>query len=206
VSSALYYNVIRIAGLTDLCSQPYNTSMLALSTGQRAEVIVHGCGKPNGVYWMRSNIVGCSLNDGQLTEALAVIYYDKANLNTLPIEPPNQGPGADPSPKSCGNDPLTKTIPSFPLPAKNPDITQTFDLNAKSNGTHMVMYFGNNTFRANFNRPVLYDLLGGLSKFDPMRNTWSIGTAKTVRLILYNWNDAPHPIHLHGKIFDLVMK
>jgi FtsP/CotA-like multicopper oxidase with cupredoxin domain len=38
--------------------EPYNTSMIALGVGQRADVIVYGSGKPEDKVWMRSNIVG----------------------------------------------------------------------------------------------------------------------------------------------------
>jgi hypothetical protein len=85
--------------------EPYNTSMVSLGVGQRADVIVYGSGKPTDKVWMRSNIVGmyssgnfvtdktsansrqaCSVNDGQLTEALAVIYYEQADTTQLPAE------------------------------------------------------------------------------------------------------------------------
>ena len=38
--------------------EPYNTSMVSLGVGQRADVIVYGSGKPTDKFWMRSNIVG----------------------------------------------------------------------------------------------------------------------------------------------------
>jgi FtsP/CotA-like multicopper oxidase with cupredoxin domain len=38
--------------------EPYNTSMVSLGVGQRADVIVYGSGKPTDKVWMRSNIIG----------------------------------------------------------------------------------------------------------------------------------------------------
>ncbi|KAM0692130.1 hypothetical protein Q7P36_008331 [Cladosporium allicinum] len=52
-------------------------NMIALGVGQRAGVIVYGSGKPEDKVWMRSNIVACSANDGQLTEAV-ISNFDPA--------------------------------------------------------------------------------------------------------------------------------
>jgi hypothetical protein len=89
--------------------------MIALRVGQRADVIVYGLGNASNKVWMRSNIVGCSVNDGLLTEALCAIYYQDADMNTLPTAALNQCPAADPSTRFCGNDPLAQTMPTFPL-------------------------------------------------------------------------------------------
>lgn len=180
--------------------KPYNTSMIALGVGQRADVIVYGSGKKGDVVWMRSNMVACSINDGQLTEALGIIYYPGADRNTLPSAPPNTGPAASTDPRSCSNDPLSQTEPTFPLVASTPDAVKEFDINMKSNGTHMLMYMGDQSFRANFNDPVLSHALSSrLLGLDPQRNVWNVGAAKTVRAVIYNYDDAPHPIHLHGE-------
>lgn len=180
--------------------KPYNTSMIALGVGQRADVIVYGSGKKGDVVWMRSNMVACSVNDGQLTEALGIIYYPGADPIILPSAPPNSGPAASTDPRSCSNDPLTQTEPTFPLVASTADAVKTFNISMKSNGTHMLMYMGDQSFRANFNDPVLsHALTSRLLNIDPQRNVWNVGPAKTMRAIIYNYDDAPHPIHLHGK-------
>lgn len=135
--------------------QPFNTSMVSLGVGQRADVLVFGSGKKGEKYWMRSNILTCSLNDGQLTEARAAVYYQGAETSSLPSAPANQGPGANPSPLLCGNEPLTRSIPTYPLAAKKPDAIRQFEIIAKSNGTNILYYFGNQSFRADFNQPLL---------------------------------------------------
>jgi FtsP/CotA-like multicopper oxidase with cupredoxin domain len=175
--------------------QPYNTSMIALGVGQRADVLVYGSGKPTDKFWLRSNIVGCSVNDGLLTEALGTIYYEDADMKTLPTAAPNQGPAADPSPRSCGNDPLTLTVPTFPLKASTPVTTKNLDIRMKNNGTHLLLNFGDNSFRANFNDPLLARALVGLSgAYDKSRNVWNVGPAKTMRAIIQNYDNAPHPV------------
>lgn len=179
--------------------EPYNDTVIALGVGQRADVIVYGSGKTGEKYWMRSNIVACSINDGVLTEARAVIYYQGANTDSLPTAPANQGPANSTSVMSCGNDPLTSTVPTYSLAAETPSVTKEIDIALKSNGTHMLYYMGNNSFRANFNNPILSATFGGtLGSLLPNKNVWNLGTATTARAVIYNYNDAPHPIHLHG--------
>lgn len=179
--------------------RPYNTSMLALAVGQRADVIVFGSGKKGEKYWMRSNIVACSLNTGELTEARAVIYYQGADVKSLPSAPANQGPGSSTSIMSCANDPLSATEPTFSLAASTPDTTRQLNIAAKSNGTNILFYMGNNSFMVDFSDPILMHAINGATaKLPAARNVVDVGGSDTARAIIYNYNDAPHPIHLHG--------
>ncbi|KAF2159922.1 multicopper oxidase [Zasmidium cellare ATCC 36951] len=196
-------HVMQVVATDYMPVKPYNTSMVALGVGQRADVIVFGSGKKGEKYWMRSNIVGCSLNDGVLTEARAVIYYQDADTKTLPTAIANQGPGAANDIRQCGGDPLSTTEPSYPLAAGKPDATRTFEIRTKSNGTNIIYTFGEGasarTFRANFNEPLLRKALDNtIIEVDPTRNLWYLQNAKVARAIIYNYNDAPHPIHYHG--------
>jgi FtsP/CotA-like multicopper oxidase with cupredoxin domain len=61
--------------------QPYNTTVVTLGIGQRTDVVVKANGNPTGAYWMRSNIT-CAISSQP--EALAVIYYDKADTTSVP--------------------------------------------------------------------------------------------------------------------------
>ena len=68
---------------------PYETNVVTLGIGQRTDVIVTGTGSPNSAYWMRSNISQpCSSTDGLSPNALAVIYYENANENSVPTSTP----------------------------------------------------------------------------------------------------------------------
>jgi len=174
---------------------PYNTSMIALGIGQRADVIVYGSRNPSDTFWLRSNIIACSVNDGLLTEALGAIYYENADMTTLPTAAPNQGPAADPSPRSCGNDPLTVTVPAFPLKASTPGVTKNLDNRMKNNGTHLLLNFGDNSFRADYNDPLLARALVGMNEaYAAARNVWNVGAAKTMRAVISNYDNAPHPV------------
>ena len=78
--------------------KPYTTDVVTLGIGQRTDVIVQATGPPDSAYFMRSDIdTGCSLNKGN-THALAAIYYEKADTNSVPTSTatPYNRPG-------CGN-------------------------------------------------------------------------------------------------------
>jgi FtsP/CotA-like multicopper oxidase with cupredoxin domain len=182
--------------------KPYNVSMISLGVGQRADVIVYGTGKPGEKYWMRTNLIQCSFNDGIQTEARAVVYYEDADTNSLPTAPFNFDPTNSSAPQLCGNDPSVNTEPSYLIRAAPPDITQTFEIRAVSNGTNIVYTFGNRTFRANFNAPLYWKVLNNTIREVPVdRNLWNVGNAQTARVIIYNYNDQGHPIHYHGELF-----
>ena len=134
---------------------PYNTSMVALGVGQRADVIVYGSGKPNDLAWMRSNDVACSINDGTLTEALGVIYYEKSDHASLPTAGANQGPTASTSIRDCANDPLTKTVPAYPLAVDPNPVVGTFNITLKSNGTNLLFYFNQNSLKIDYSDAIL---------------------------------------------------
>jgi hypothetical protein len=57
---------------------------VTLDIGQRADVVVKAIGNSTGAYWMRSKIT-CA-NSNQL-EALAIIYYDRADINCSMLLP-----------------------------------------------------------------------------------------------------------------------
>jgi hypothetical protein len=165
--------------------KPHNTSVIALGVGQRADVIGFGSGKKGDKFWMRSNIVTCSINDGVLTEACAVIYYQGADLTSSPSAPANQGPGANKDVRSCGNHQLTTTIPTYPIPVAKPNVTETLNITLKSNGTHMVYALNNVTFRVNFNDPLVNHALDSTMRSQPInRNIWNIGNAQEARVIV----------------------
>lgn len=168
--------------------QPYNVSMIALGVGQRADVIVYANGTAGDKFWLRSNIGGCSANDGKMTEARAAIYYGNIDLRNLPTAGPNQGPASIPEARFCGNSPLPLTIPSWPLKASPAAATKYLDIRTKNNGTHMVIHFGERSFRGNYNDPLLQRALVGLnSAYEPERNVWNVGPAMTMRAVIHNY-------------------
>jgi FtsP/CotA-like multicopper oxidase with cupredoxin domain len=56
--------------------RPYNIIAVTLGIEQSSDAIVKATGGSTGTYWMRSNIT-CAVSNQ--SEALAVIYYDRAD-------------------------------------------------------------------------------------------------------------------------------
>ena len=63
--------------------QPYNTSMVTLGVGQRTDVIVTATGPADSAIWMRSDL-SANCDFFTLPNALAAIYYEKADTNAVP--------------------------------------------------------------------------------------------------------------------------
>ena len=176
---------------------PYNTTVVTLGVGQRADVVVYGSGKPTDTYWMRSHITS-----GQCTEpstqqdGLAIIYYQNANKTSVP-NTTAQADNTDP----CSNDALSTTVPQFPMDVGTPATTELIDANFAINSTgHLIWLMNNQTFRGNYNNPLLLLAKAGNVSypFDPQWNVHNYGTNSSVRIILNNTTPTSHPWHLHG--------
>ncbi|KAK5018405.1 Cupredoxin [Cryomyces antarcticus] len=182
--------------------QPYTANVITLGVGQRTDIIVEATGKPTDAVWMRSNLgkafpAGCNLVDGVSPEAVAAIYYEKADQTAIPTTQSSASPAEI---AFCGSDALAKTTPYYPItPEANPTTTRDIDIELKSNGTHNLWYMGGSTFRADYNDPVLLEAKLGNTSFPPIWNVHNFGSDKTVRLVVYNhFTLGSHPMHLHG--------
>ncbi|USW51556.1 Putative multicopper oxidase, type 1, multicopper oxidase, copper-binding, cupredoxin [Septoria linicola] len=181
---------------------PYDTDVVTLGVGQRADVVVEAIGKPTDAVWMRATLGptfaegGCSLIDGVSPTAVAAIYYEKSNSTAVPTTKTDVSLD---SIKACHNDALTQTVPYYPIPLQRPTTVQNIDITFQSNGTHNLFYMNNSTFRANYNDPVLLDAKLGNNEYPAEYNVFNFGSSKVIRLVLYNHaQTGSHPMHLHG--------
>ena len=178
---------------------PYTTNVVTLGIGQRTDVLVYGKGKATDAVWMRSDISACSLG-GTVTEALAPIYYPQANQTTRPTTVKNTFPDDT---LSCGNDDLSLTIPFQPqTPPATPATVQQIDITLQPNATGFNLWNMNNqTFRANYNIPILQQVNKGNFTFEKEWNVYNFGANSSIRIVLNNHFGAAHPMHLHGHNF-----
>lgn len=175
--------------------EPYDTDVITLGVGQRSDVLVYGTGEPTDAVYMRAfRPTSCALSNGG-EEVVAAVYYEDADRNHLPKSQP--GPNA--YNEYCGNDPLEDTVPTYPLEATEPSVTEIVPVQLKSNGSHLVWYMGGRTMRVDYNDPMLFDVNDGQFEFDFMRNVHNYGSNKTIRFVIENTGPQPHPMHLHGK-------
>lgn len=145
-------------------------------------------------FWMRANIsVPCSLAENP--NALAAIYYDSADTNSVP----SSVPWNVPDPGTCANDDLSLSIPTYPIPVTEPATTRTLEINAFVNATGSFLWtLDGVSFRANLNKPVLLQAEAGDLNFPAEWNVKNFGSNSTIRIIVNNRTPAAHPMHFHG--------
>jgi hypothetical protein len=189
---------------------PYDTKVVTLGIGQRTDVIVTANGN-DAAYWMRSNISQlCSLPNQP--NALAVIYYDTdsspqgsemAGYNRTPTgystsATPTSTPWNIPDPGTCANDDLNKTVPYYAItPTTNPATTQNIEINSEVNDTgHFLWTMNNQSFRANYNNPVLLLANQGNTSYpdDPQWNVYNFGSNSSIRVHVTNPTTVAHPM------------
>lgn len=172
---------------------PYVSDHVTLSVGQRTDVIVEFNADPTTSVWMRSFIAPCSEAQGQ-TEAKAAIFYEKADMNTLPTSSP--GPSAYDT--YCGNDDIALATPFFPITPPMPSHEDVIPISAQSNGTHLLWYMKGRTFRTNYNDPMLLEAKLGNMDFPYIGNVHNYGSNSSILFVVENTGPMPHPMHLHG--------
>jgi FtsP/CotA-like multicopper oxidase with cupredoxin domain len=176
--------------------KPYTTKVVTLGIGQRSDILVTAdAGKSNTAYWMRSNISSiCSVSTQH--NALAAIYYDKADTT----KSPTSTAWDIPDPGTCANDDLSLTVPYYKItPEPKPATTKTMEINFFINDTGNFLWTLDDTsFRANYNSPVLLLANLGNLTFEPEWNVKNFGSNKTIRVVVNNLTPASHPLHLHG--------
>ena len=182
--------------------EPYDTSVLNLGIGQRADVLVTA-NQPSGAYWMRTTIDDVNCFPGIIGQpyGLAAIYYTGVDTT----DRPNSVQTPIPDTLGCGNDPLDETVPFYSLsPPGTPAVTQDLIIDGAVNATgHLLFYVNNQSFRADYNSPVLLLAQEGNTSYpqDPQWNVYNFGKATSIRLYIQNNFPTVHPMHLHGHDF-----
>ncbi|MCJ1312325.1 hypothetical protein MMC25_005999 [Agyrium rufum] len=185
---------------------PYDTTVVSLSAGQRTDVLVKATADPSGTFWMRARQpVLC--NFALQPFGLAAIYYDKGDTTSIPVSLP-QAAFMVPQLGTCKNDPLSTTVPAYPIAADlKPDATVTITGAITVNSTGHTLYTMNGVpFRSDFNSPLLTTASTSRNTFPPSpgSNVYDFGNNDTVRIIFYNNLTFAHPMHLHGYTMSIL--
>ena len=168
--------------------------------GQRTDVVVEATGDPTDIVWMRSEITsGACTEPANQPLALAVIYYEDANRNAAPGSTSDAQVDTTPA---CLNDPLSETVPMYPIAAAVANATVTMDVAVAVNSTgHIIWTINDSAFEADWTNPILLLAKSGNISYpanDADWNVYNMGTNKTVRIIVNNLSPTSHPWHLHG--------
>ncbi|KAF1812537.1 multicopper oxidase [Eremomyces bilateralis CBS 781.70] len=180
--------------------KPYDTDVVTLGVGQRTDVIVKATEGNRDLYWVRATLVGGKpCGESRNPEALAVVYYNRADTEQVPASTASR---IDTT--TCNNDPLMSSVPMFPIVPGEPSFTQELVLSLAVNQMGQFEWrINNQTFRTNFNKPILDLASQGITSYpdDPQLNVYNYGTNTSVRFIIENNAPAVHPWHLHGYDF-----
>lgn len=126
---------------------------------------------------MRANIsIPCSST--KQPYALGAIGYDLASLS----QAPKSKPWDVPDPATCANDDLSLTVPFYPVtPPVKSDIVQNYDISFRPNASNIFQWSVNGqTFRGNYNAPVLLLANMGNATYPPEWNVYNYGTNGSV--------------------------
>jgi FtsP/CotA-like multicopper oxidase with cupredoxin domain len=185
--------------------EPFITDVVTLAIGQRTDVVVEATGMSGDSFWMRSQLaqgVYCTLSTGISPNALAAVYYEDADIDSVPES--TSSVSAEKL-AVCKNDELTLAVPLCKISVPTPDVTKRIDLDFKSNGTNFLWYLNNHTYHGDYNSPVLLDTKHNNLDFAPEWNVYHFDNATNVRLHLINNALAGgHPMHLHGHDFHVL--
>ncbi|KAF1999723.1 multicopper oxidase [Amniculicola lignicola CBS 123094] len=184
--------------------EPYTTNVVTLGIAQRTDVIVEAIGAPGDAYWMRSQLGTnrCTLNDGISPNAVAAVYYEDADTTSVPSTTSDVTASQL---ALCQNDPLEQQVPLCKIPLNEPTTVENIDLEFRSNGTNFIWFVNGQTYRGNYNQPILTQVKNGDLDFEDEWNVFNFGTNKTVRIHLTNHGRAGgHPMHLHGHDFHVL--
>ncbi|KAI1338934.1 Cupredoxin [Xylariaceae sp. FL0016] len=178
--------------------EPYETDVVTLAPGQRSDVLVTASGESTDSMWLRAyKSPDCSPSREGSYLAKAAIFYEDADRSQAPTT--QAGPNAYSD--YCGNDALSLTIPALPLTPPEPDVTEILPIELRPNGTSNLWYMANRTFRADYNDPMLLDAKEGNLDFTYIQNVHDYGSNNSLRFIIENIGDQPHPMHVHGHNF-----
>ncbi|KAI1102878.1 putative multicopper oxidase [Jackrogersella minutella] len=177
---------------------PYVTDVVTLAAGQRSDVLVHAMGGPTDSIWLRAyKPPNCSPGKEGSYLATAAIFFEDADR----AEMPTSQPGLNAYDKYCGNDPLSKTVPVYPLTPGHPSVTEILPIELRPNGSSNLWFMANRTFRVDYNAPQLMNARDGNVEFPHIQNVHNYGSNSSLRFIIENTGFHPHPVHVHGHNF-----
>ncbi|KAI1851207.1 hypothetical protein JX265_006165 [Neoarthrinium moseri] len=178
--------------------QPYVIDTVTLAAGQRTDVVVQANGSSTDSIWLRAfKPPNCSPSKPDSNLALAAIFYENADRTQAPASVAN----ADAYNDYCGNDPLSQTVPFFPMTPGDPDVTEIVPIELRDNGTADLWYMADRTFRVDYNTPQLLNAEEGNLTFPYIQNVHNYGSNNSLRFVIENPGAEPHPMHLHGHNF-----
>lgn len=194
-------HTLRVVAYDYVPIEAYETKMVILGVGQRADVLVTADqGVANASFWMRSTIASCSTAKQPL--ALAAVYYvqpgststtSTSTSTSTSLALPSSTPwsGSDvPDASVCANDDLELTRPLYVQELPTPSWTHNFDIGTFVNASNVTLWkFDGVSFRGNYNAPTLLLASLGNTSWPTEWNARNLYSNSSVRMIVNN--DSP---------------
>ncbi|KAH8882067.1 putative extracellular dihydrogeodin oxidase/laccase [Thozetella sp. PMI_491] len=178
---------------------PYSTDNVALSMGQRYDIIVTANATSDN-YWMRAIVVqACSENDSP-NNVLGIVRYDSTSTSdpTSSAWDDAVDTGSD-----CADEDMSSLVPYVAVAATD-DPTNTTDFAVQlyqSNGIGL-WEMGSTSFVNLWDYPSLMQVEEGNSTWGEAQNVYAYPEANTwAYMVIQTSNQQPHPMHMHGHDF-----
>ena len=178
---------------------PYNTSILTLGVGQRADVLVLGSDTPKASVYMRATAPSReSCGGAKQSQTVASIYYEQADTTVAP----DSVSDVVIDETTCVPPPLADLVPAYAITPRAATFTQDLNLSLAVNSTgHFEFQINGQAWRVDYNTPLLAQIASGNATFAPQWNVYDFQENASVILNLTNNMPLTHPFHLHGHDF-----
>ncbi|KUJ09157.1 uncharacterized protein LY89DRAFT_320608 [Mollisia scopiformis] len=211
---------------TDLV--PTYDNRMMISPAQRYSIVLHANTTSADSFWLRARMVTHCWKDPDLpahgaAEVKAILQYtaDAKSRNTLTVQPTSQ-PWSRGMEVQCKDMNTTSYVPASYEPAPAiADHSYYIRSNLEIGDWRLERgFFNTSTFRPNLQQPTLHRTIDGLvsqnETFNTMRSTDGVNSKcydlkndfviqhsgiKVVDLVIQNFDEGNHPMHLHGHKF-----
>ncbi|KAJ9156302.1 Multicopper oxidase, type 2 [Pleurostoma richardsiae] len=178
---------------------PYSTDNVAISMGQRYDVIVTANATADN-YWMRATIVqACSENDSP-NNVLGIVRYDSTSTDdpTSTAWSDALDTGSD-----CEDEDMADLVPYVAIAASDdPDNTTDFAVAIYQSGDIGLWEMGATSFVNQWDYPTLMQVYEGNDTWGESQNVYAYPDANEwAYMVIQTTNQQPHPMHMHGHDF-----
>ncbi|RWA08985.1 hypothetical protein EKO27_g6120 [Xylaria grammica] len=177
---------------------PYTTDILAISMGQRYDVIVTANATADN-YWMRAIAqTTCSENENP-DNIKGIIRYDSTSTDD-----PTSSAWDSAADDDCEDEDMSLLVPYVAIDATDaPDGTEEdFSVAIVIDGNRVLWEMGTATMVSQWNYPSLLQVYEGNDTWGEAQQVYELPDADVWAYWIIETNNAqPHPLHLHGHDF-----
>lgn len=201
---------------------PSYKNRLMISPAQRYSVVIQANKQTGSSFWLRARMVTYCFSNwrlpmGSANEVRAVVSY--TSKEGALVSPPASKNWEQAMEVECRDIPLNTLVPADPIPAPPQGKTYYLRSNLEIGDWRLERgFFNKSSFRAQLDKPSLHRTIDGLRTSNDSFDSLYSGTndiafdykrefviqhhgIQTVDLIIENFDEGNHPMHLHGHKF-----